>query len=132
MKTKIILIAILISQALCFAQQDSQYTQYMYNTVNVNPAYAGSRETLSVDSFPVGFRHDWGWYWYGNDHAFDQWHIQSWTEGTLTIDIFDNSNKEPIWHGWATKTVTTSDRKDPTEAIKLATAKIFHDFPSVK
>mgnify|MGYP001010518502 FL=1 len=48
MKTKIILIAILISQALCFAQQDSQYTQYMYNTVNVNPAYAGSRETLSV------------------------------------------------------------------------------------
>ena len=48
MKTKIILIAILLSQALCFSQQDSQYTQYMYNTVNVNPAYAGSRETLSV------------------------------------------------------------------------------------
>lgn len=30
------------------AQQDSQYTQYMYNTVSVNPAYAGSRETLSA------------------------------------------------------------------------------------
>lgn len=26
-----------------FAQQDAQYTQYMYNTVNINPAYAGSR-----------------------------------------------------------------------------------------
>ena len=26
------------------AQQDSQYTMYMYNTANVNPAYAGSRE----------------------------------------------------------------------------------------
>ncbi|CAM1348934.1 PorP/SprF family type IX secretion system membrane protein [Tenacibaculum crassostreae] len=25
------------------AQQDPQYTQYMYNTMNVNPAYAGSR-----------------------------------------------------------------------------------------
>lgn len=25
------------------AQQDSQYTQYMYNTISVNPAYAGSR-----------------------------------------------------------------------------------------
>jgi len=48
MKKIIILIAILLSQILCFAQQDSQYTQYMYNTVNVNPAYAGSRETLSV------------------------------------------------------------------------------------
>lgn len=31
-----------------FAQQDSQYTNYMYNTINVNPAYAGSRGVLSV------------------------------------------------------------------------------------
>lgn len=25
------------------AQQESQYTQYMYNTININPAYAGSQ-----------------------------------------------------------------------------------------
>lgn len=30
------------------AQQDSQYTMYMYNTANVNPAYAGSRETITA------------------------------------------------------------------------------------
>ncbi|MCB0373771.1 MAG: type IX secretion system membrane protein PorP/SprF [Muricauda sp.] len=30
-----------------FAQQDAQYTQYMYNTMSVNPAYAGSRGQLS-------------------------------------------------------------------------------------
>ncbi|MBD0779039.1 type IX secretion system membrane protein PorP/SprF [Maribacter sp. ANRC-HE7] len=30
------------------AQQDAQYTQYMYNTVSVNPAYAGSRGHLSL------------------------------------------------------------------------------------
>ena len=30
------------------AQQDSQFTNYMYNTMNINPAYAGSREGLSV------------------------------------------------------------------------------------
>lgn len=30
------------------AQQDAQYTQYMYNTVSVNPAYAGSRGHLSI------------------------------------------------------------------------------------
>jgi type IX secretion system PorP/SprF family membrane protein len=29
------------------AQQDPQYTQYMYNTQIINPAYAGSREALS-------------------------------------------------------------------------------------
>ncbi|AYN69775.1 type IX secretion system membrane protein PorP/SprF [Euzebyella marina] len=30
------------------AQQDAQYTQYMYNTMAVNPAYAGSRGVLSI------------------------------------------------------------------------------------
>lgn len=30
------------------AQQDPQYTHYMYNTVNINPAYAGSRGALSL------------------------------------------------------------------------------------
>lgn len=31
-----------------FAQQDPQYTQYMYNTMSINPAYAGQRENLSI------------------------------------------------------------------------------------
>ena len=31
-----------------FAQQDAQFTQYMYNTITINPAYAGSRGALSV------------------------------------------------------------------------------------
>ncbi len=31
-----------------FAQQDAQFTNYMYNTININPAYAGSRDVLSV------------------------------------------------------------------------------------
>ncbi len=32
----------------CQAQQDAQYTQYMYNTVTVNPGYTGSRGHLSI------------------------------------------------------------------------------------
>lgn len=31
-----------------YAQQDAQYTQYMYNPMNINPAYAGSRDVLSI------------------------------------------------------------------------------------
>ena len=30
------------------AQQDPQYTQYMYNPLAINPAYTGSRDVLSV------------------------------------------------------------------------------------
>ena len=38
------------------AQQDSQYTQYMYNTVTVNPAYAGTRGSLSMTGL---YRNQW-------------------------------------------------------------------------
>lgn len=31
-----------------YAQQDAQYTQYMYNTITINPAYAGSRGVVSI------------------------------------------------------------------------------------
>ena len=48
MKTRILFFALLLSSFAGFAQQDAQYTQYMYNTINVNPAYAGSRGVLSV------------------------------------------------------------------------------------
>ena len=46
-KGLVVLVFILISVE-SFAQQDPQYTHYMYNTLSVNPAYAGQRETLSV------------------------------------------------------------------------------------
>ena len=38
------------------AQQDAQYTQYMFNTMSVNPAYAGSRGQLSVAAL---YRSQW-------------------------------------------------------------------------
>ncbi|WP_127019052.1 type IX secretion system membrane protein PorP/SprF [Flagellimonas beolgyonensis] len=41
------LITVLLLGVMAQAQQDPQYTQYMYNTQVVNPAYAGSREVLS-------------------------------------------------------------------------------------
>ncbi len=31
-----------------YAQQDAQFTQYMFNTISVNPAYAGSRGVMSI------------------------------------------------------------------------------------
>lgn len=44
----IIGVLILLSTMSLFAQQDAQYTQYMYNMNVLNPAYAGSRGVLSI------------------------------------------------------------------------------------
>lgn len=48
MKTRILIFALMLTGAASFAQQDAQFTQYMYNTININPAYAGSRGALSI------------------------------------------------------------------------------------
>ncbi|MGA9639629.1 PorP/SprF family type IX secretion system membrane protein [Flavobacterium sp.] len=45
---KILLFILAISNQI-FAQQDAQFSQYMYNTIVVNPAYAGSRQVLSFN-----------------------------------------------------------------------------------
>lgn len=89
----------------------------------------GTRERVEVDSYPGLYRGDWSWYWQGEVHRSDKWHVQTWTEGTLTIDIFDNKLKEPVWHGWATKAVTQSDRQKPSDAIEEAIKGIFKEFP---
>ena len=39
---------LLLMTSVTFAQQLPQFTQYMFNTISINPAYAGSRETLSA------------------------------------------------------------------------------------
>lgn len=50
-----VLLAVLSYQTL-LAQQDPQYTQYMYNMNVVNPAYAGSKESLSLTGL---YRNQW-------------------------------------------------------------------------
>jgi len=44
----ILLLLVVMSISPVSAQQDPMYTQYMYNTLSVNPAYAGSRDALSI------------------------------------------------------------------------------------
>ncbi|MFS4448984.1 type IX secretion system membrane protein PorP/SprF [Maribacter sp. 2307UL18-2] len=44
----IIVIITVLSSCLAWTQQDPQFTQYMYNTISVNPGYAGSRGHLSI------------------------------------------------------------------------------------
>lgn len=47
-KIYLAIIALLVSISDSYAQQDPHYTQYMYNMNVINPAYAGSKENLSM------------------------------------------------------------------------------------
>lgn len=50
------LILLFASVGLLKAQQDAMYTQYMFNTLAINPAYAGSRNVLSATAL---YRSQW-------------------------------------------------------------------------
>jgi type IX secretion system PorP/SprF family membrane protein len=52
----LVLLIAMLSTEFTTAQQDPQYTQYMYNMNVVNPAYAGSKEGLSATAL---YRNQW-------------------------------------------------------------------------
>jgi hypothetical protein len=62
------------------------------------------------------------WSWLDVDVHFHQ-------EGTLSIDIFDGASAQPVWHGWATKTVTDADQADPGPVIQRAVSQILEKLP---
>ncbi|MEK6154375.1 type IX secretion system membrane protein PorP/SprF [Flavobacteriaceae bacterium 3-367] len=54
---KILGIGVLLIMTMpAIAQQDAQYTQYMYNAITINPAYAGSRGFMSFNGI---YRSQW-------------------------------------------------------------------------
>ena len=52
----LVLLLVVLCTEVTSAQQDPQYTQYMYNMNVVNPAYAGSKESLSITAL---YRNQW-------------------------------------------------------------------------
>jgi type IX secretion system PorP/SprF family membrane protein len=60
MKKIITIVFSVILSYSAYSQQDAMYTHYMFNTLAVNPAYAGSRDALSITSLHrsqwIGFK----------------------------------------------------------------------------
>ena len=46
-----VLVVLLLSNIKVAAQTEPMYSQYMYNMLSINPAYAGSREVMSMNMF---------------------------------------------------------------------------------
>jgi type IX secretion system PorP/SprF family membrane protein len=54
--TKLIVILLLYMQPSLYAQQDAQFSQYIFNGIYINPAYAGYRQELNAHAF---YRTQW-------------------------------------------------------------------------
>lgn len=90
----------------------------------------GTRDKIDSSSYPSGYSGAWGWHLHGRYYYEAEVRHRSYTEGTLGIDIFDGQTNQPVWHGWASKTISSSDRKDPSPAITRAVEGVLALFPS--
>ena len=93
---------------------------------------AANREKIVSTSYPTTYQGAWGWRLYGRYYYQTEVEHRTYTEGTLGIDIFDGKSNEPVWHGWASKSVTSADRNDPSPAIQKAVTAIIKRFPPSK
>ena len=61
----------------------------------------GTRQKIETSTYGAG------WYsyndWYVDRVVISDPQVQTYTEGTLAIDIFDRASKKQIWHGWASE-----------------------------
>ena len=55
-KRFLVIAILMLSAATLYAQQDAQQSQYMFNGIYINPAYAGYKENLNFHSY---FRSQW-------------------------------------------------------------------------
>jgi hypothetical protein len=88
----------------------------------------GSRQQVRVTSNPYAASYGYGAYTWGRPYYQDI-DVREFTQGRLAIDIFDVRIKEPVWHGHATKSISSSDQKNAEDVINKAVAAILKPFP---
>ncbi len=103
----------------------------------------GARERVRVQQY----YNDFGYNYYGYHHGFGRFSrfsrfgrfgrgfdrfgpsvsVRRFTEGTLVVDIFDNAEKEAIWHGSASKRLSRDN--GTLELIDEAVTTLLAEFP---
>lgn len=95
-----LLFILLLSMNIGYAQQTVQFSQYVFNGLAVNPAYAGYKEDLTLN---LSFRSQW----VGIDGAP--------RTGTASIDGLANIENKNV--GWGV--VATTDRLGPQNTLSV-------------
>lgn len=76
----------------------------------------------TVTAYPYG-----GQYRYGGWYSTSSVSVQQYSEGTLSIEVYDAKTEQAVWVGWASKRLSRSD--DSRAVISEAVSKILQEFP---
>lgn len=115
-------------------REQLQQKGYVFTTerddADILVAYTvGTRDRISMEAYPVGYRGHWGWHEPYEHYFFRDASLTNYTPGTLGVDIFDNETGRPVWHGWAQNTVPEDDREQPGSMIAERIDRLFAALP---
>ncbi len=121
--------------------QNKGYRQVSIDQADFVVAFTlGARQRVRVQQY----YNDFGYNYYGYHHGFSRFgrfrrfgrgfggfgssvSVRTFTEGTLVVDIFENTEKEAIWHGSATKRLSRDN--GALELIDEAVTVLLAEFP---
>ncbi len=90
----------------------------------------GARDKIQVNSYPEPYRAGYGgWGWGGGYYYGESVDVRQYTEGTLSVDIYDPQSRRPVWHGRAVRKITKDMQENPGEALTIILNDIFASFP---
>ena len=90
----------------------------------------GARDKIQVNSYPETYRAGYGrWGWGGGYYYGESVDVRQYTEGTLSVDIYDVQDRRPVWHGRATRKITSEMQENPGAALEEILGDMFATFP---
>jgi hypothetical protein len=96
----------------------------------------GNRDKIKVNSYPATYNTGFGWGrgyygargYYGSMSMGTETSVRQYTEGKLAIDIYDVKTRQPVWHGWATKRLTSEDKQSPSNSLNEIVIQVVNQF----
>ncbi len=75
----------------------------------------GSAERADITSYPQPYAGRWFWdpYLRGGPYWGKDLDPRVYHDGTLSIDIFDQTTHRPVWHGWSKHQIASSEKTAP-------------------
>lgn len=114
--------------------------QYVENLQSADFAVSytvGARDKVSVDTYPDFFfrdRLEWGWggqYFrpYRSSIPVERTVVKNYTEGTLSVDIYDVKRKSPVWHGAGKRRLSRKELSGKDTDIQTDVQTLLAGFP---
>jgi len=91
-------------------------------------AHVATRKQHDLETFYNGFGGGWGWHHWGGGVGIATTHVETYTVGTLVVDLFDSRTKQLVWRGWASDALPDDPKKE-TKKLDKDIDKLFKNFP---